>query len=323
MRFFTILACLTVTLSCSPRFPQSSLSGNVPPYLIAYNVYIPDSTRNNYEVFVTNPDGTGVQNLTRHRDVAWTYLAVDDKILFISDRDTCYRCFFLYEMNADGSGLKKVTDFLLKDSWMAARNEGAELIVTPVRDSAFYIIDRLGKILHRVPVNKPYFNDPAFSPDGRQIVFRAGEKPFKKDVGFIDELYLMNWDGSGMRKLTTYPAADTTARWFNYHAGPPRWHPTENFISYQSKQQGKSSLYAVSPDGQKHWKLTSLPEQEGWHDWSPDGKWLAIETYDTAQTQFHITLVDWQRKSSRVVTGTQYKFQQAPVFVRPSTSLSR
>jgi TolB protein len=284
-------------------------------YLIAYNVFVPDSTEKNYEVYVINPEGGHPKNITNHPDVAWTYLAIKDKILFISDRDTCYRCFYLYQMNHDGSEVQRITDFKLRDSWMGVRNNGQELIVNPAEDSVFYIIGRKGSLLRKVPVGLAYFNDPCFSPDGSSIVFRGAKQKFKKDNGFIDELYIMNSDGSGLQKLTTYPVGDTTAKWFNYHTGPPRFHPSGEFISYQSKQGGKSSLFAITPDGKKQWKLTNIPDNEGWHEWSPDGNWLAIETYDLEQKQFHITLMNWKTKETKQLTGNSYRFQQAPVFV--------
>ncbi|MDH3712170.1 MAG: hypothetical protein OER04_19945, partial [Cyclobacteriaceae bacterium] len=116
-------------------------------------------------------------------------------------------------------------------------------------------------------------------------------------------------------QLTAYPQSDTTAPWYAYKAGAPRWHPTEYFISYQSLQNGKYSLYAVTPDGDKQWKLTENQMQEGWHNWSPDGHWLAIELFDSAQSQFHIGLMNWETKKMEILTDSSYQYQQAPVFV--------
>jgi TolB protein len=85
-------------------------------------------------------------------------------------------------------------------------------------------------------------------------------------------LYILNADGSALTRLTQYPENDTLINQYGYKAGPPRWHPTENFISYIPQQAGKYSLYTVTPDDQKQWKLTNNLFAEGWHDWSPDGK---------------------------------------------------
>lgn len=322
MKIFYFLLCVFFIGSCGSgpenkyNFPLKEAQVK-DLYRIAYNVYLPsDAEHPDYEVFSMKLDGSDSRNLTRDPDVAWTYLATKDRILFISDKDSCYRCFYLYEMNGDGSSKRKITDFQVKDSWMGARKEGRELIVTPAKDSAFYIIDRSGKILSRLAVELPYINDPTFSPDGKQIAFRGARAAFGENTGYRDELYIMNEDGTDLQQLTNYPEADTTAKWHNYHAGPPRWHPSGEFISFQSKQKGKSSLYAVSPEGGTPRRLTDIEINEGWHDWSPDGELLALEVYDDDFQQSHIVLIHHPTMRMDTLTDTVYRFQQAPVFVR-------
>lgn len=310
--FFLIAATLT---ACGIQ-PENRGASHSPQYRIAYNV-LANAEADDYEVFAMNMDGSGKKNITNHPGVEWTYFACRDKVLFISDRDTCRRCYLLYEMDADGGNLRRISDMRLADSWMSARKSGTELIVTPHRsvDSAFYIIDLQGKVLDKLYAGLPYSGDPLFVNGGRQVVFRGGLTKSKLVEGFNEELYIINVDGTGRRQLTHYPEGDTTAGKFGYHAGPPQEHPTEHFISYQSSQAGKYSLYAVSLDGQKHWKLTDNPQDEGWHAWSPDGRWLAIELFDAAQSQFHIGLMNWQTKEMAILTDTTYKYQQSPVFV--------
>lgn len=285
-------------------------------YAIAYNV-LTDKETDNYEIFTMNMDGTEKQNISNLSGVEWTYHSYQDKLYFISDQDTCYRCYFLYETNYKGENRRKVSDIRLADSWMSSRKDGGELIVKPSAkvDSAFYIIDINGELVQRLETGLPYASDPLFINHGQQIVFRGAKKKFKKDNGYIDELYMMNEDGSSLKQLTHYPSADTTANWYSYHAGPPKLNPTEGFISYQSFQNGKYSLFAVTLDGKKQWKLTDNADAEGWHDWSPDGNWLVIELFDKDQTQFHIGLMDWKTKEMTVLTDTSFTYQQAPNIV--------
>ena len=66
-------------------------------------------------------------------------------------------------------------------------------------------------------------------------------------------------------------------KWHNYHAGPPHWNKRKTSSLINPDKTVKARLYAVTPDGKKHWKLTDNELNEGWHDWSPDGKWLAFE----------------------------------------------
>ena len=311
-----ILIIAALFFACNAN-NQHNDSQNEAKYVIAYNVGMNEELTD-YDIWTVDPENGEKRNITNHSDVAWTYLAIEDKILFVSDRDTCSRCFYLYEMKADGSGVRKINDFLLRDSWMGFRKEGREIIVNPHPkvDSSFYIINAQGEFIQKVATGLAYSSDPAFSPDGAQIVFRGAAKKSKREKGFNDEIYLINVDGSGLKQLTHYPERDTTAPWYAYKAGPPRWHPTKNFISYQSLQNGKYSLYAVTPDGTRQWKLTDNSDrEEGWHDWSPDGQWLAIELFNHEQTEFHIGLMNWESKELQILTDTAYQYQQAPVFV--------
>lgn len=298
-----LLLCLMLTsvLACT-----TTRKNRLDNLKIAYNVLV-DSANDNYDVFTMNSDGTGKQNITRHPDVAWTYFAWKNRLFFISDRDTCRRCYFLYETDAGGRNPRKVTGLQLEDSWMSSRNDGRELVVTgrigkAIRMQLFLVNTETGAFRQLTNDTAALHRDPLFSPDGQQIVFAY--KKNRRDRNAIEELYSMHVDGSGMRQLTHFPAADTTAPWHSYHAGPPRWNQRENFISYQSFQNGKYSLYAVAPDGSRQWKLTENTFDEGWHDWSPDGRWLFVETFDTDQTQFAIHRINWNSRELLRLTDT-------------------
>lgn len=288
-------------------------------YWIAYNVQV-DGKADNYDVFGIEMDGSGRRNITDHSDVAWTYYAFRNTLYFISDRDTCRRCYYLYASDDAGKTARRITGLRLEDSWMSTRNNGTELIVTgrigaEVRNQLFLIDVKSGAYTQITSDTSAMYGDPVFSPDGRDIVYRHRKE--KRNRNEKAELWMMNLASGKTRQLTHFPTDDTTAAWHAYHAGPPRWHPTENFISYQSFQRGRYSLYAITPDGSRQWKLldTDLTDQ-GWHDWSDDGKWLAFDGCDSAQTQFDIYLMNWTTKTQHKLTDSGYKFQQAPVFVR-------
>lgn len=318
-----LLSILLTLVSCGINKKSSEETTEVvgSEYAIAYNV-LTDNENDNYEVFTMNTDGSAKQNITNLSGVEWTYYSFEDKLYFISDKDTCQRCaYFLYETNYKGENPKKVSDIALADSWMSGRKNGQELIVKPNTkvDSAFQIIDLNGKLVQRLETGLPYSGDPLFVNNGNQVVFRGGMTKSKLIEGFNEALYIIDTDGNNRIQLTHYPINDSTAGKFAYRAGTPKWHPTESFVSFQSKQDGKYSLYAVTLDCSKQWKLTENQENEGWHDWSPDGKWLAIELFDDEQTQFHIGLMNWETKEMKPLTDTSFQYQQSPNFVLKKT----
>jgi TolB protein len=92
---------------------------------------------------------------------------------------------------------------------------------------------------------------PAYSPDGTRICFTSS-----RDGN--SELYVMNRDGTGVRRLTNNPAIDTT----------PTWSPTGTQIAFTSDRSGSPQVWVVGADGLNARQLT----RESYCDraaWSP------------------------------------------------------
>lgn len=286
---------------------------------IAYNVAVKDSLGNsNYEIFTMNMDGSNSKNITNNKDVAWTYRAYNDVLYFISDRDTCYRCYFLYKMNYQGDNVQKVSHLQLEDSWMDYNKNGSEIIVSgrigkDIRHQLFVINSNNGTYRQITNDTLGKYKDPAFSPDGKKIAFVY--KKNKRDKSLNDEVFVMDSDGKNLKQLTFFPKNNVSYVSNGYKAGAISWHPTENFISYLSMQDNRHNIYAVTPDGKKQWRLTQNDFSEGWHSWSSDGKWLVFDSSNADESQYHIMLMNWQTKVVTQLTDSKFKYQQSPVFI--------
>ncbi|MDX2067686.1 MAG: hypothetical protein SFV55_04625 [Haliscomenobacter sp.] len=312
------IGVLLILMGCANSKSSVKQAASEKSYSIAYNIHLPDKNKDDWEIMRMNMDGSDKKNISNHPDVAWTYHAYQNRLFFISDRDTSYRCFFLYECDPQGNKVKKISDLRLEDSWMSTRNKGKEMIVTgrigkAIRYQFFILNTSTGAYRQITTDTAAMYSDPCFSPDGKKIVFSY--KKNRRDKSTHEELYLMNVDGGPMTQLTYYPEDNPSAKDYGYRAGSARWHPTENFITYVSKQDGRNSIFAVTPDGKKQWKLLDNPDSDGWHDWSPDGQWLVFNNSDNAETQYHITLMNWKTKAQKQLTDTTYKSQLGPVFV--------
>jgi TolB protein len=73
---------------------------------------------------------------------------------------------------------------------------------------------------------------PAWSPDGSKIAFTTS-----RDGN--PEIYIMNRDGTGLRRMTNNPAIDVT----------PTWSPNGNQIAWVSDRTGNPKIYIMNVDG--------------------------------------------------------------------------
>ncbi|RMG55365.1 MAG: S9 family peptidase [Acidobacteria bacterium] len=108
-------------------------------------------------------------------------------------------------------------------------------------------------------------SDPQVSPDGRHIVFVISSTDLEANRRRTD-LWLVNVDGSGLRRLTSHPAGD-----FN-----PRWAPDGKFIWFLSTRSGSSQVWRIPVDGGEAEQVTDLPLDVGNLIVSPDGSQLAF-----------------------------------------------
>lgn len=295
-------------------------------YKIVYNV-LEDREKDNYEIYSMNMDGSGKKNITNTPGVEWVYYAYEGKVYFISDKDTCHRCYFLYEMDADGNHVRKITDLQLEDSWMGSRKNGTEMIVLGRKDKLraqlFLVNLKNGSYKQVTNDTLSTKRDPIFLPGGNEIVMPyRPDKSLRRTVP--DELWKFTLEektdgsydlGTSRVQLTHFPVNDTITQWFEYHAGPPQWNSRHRFISYLSKRQGQTQIFAVTPDGEKQWQITSGDLSSGWHSWSSDGKWLAMDRSTHEGKGFDIYLMNYKTKKITRLTNDP-KTEQAPVIVR-------
>jgi Tol biopolymer transport system component len=126
----------------------------------------------------------------------------------------------------------------------------------------------------------PFLNvNPAWSPDGARIVFESRRE------GDAD-IWIMDADGSGQRRLTA-DAGDETH---------PDWAPEGDRIVFDAEEDGVWNLHVMDADGGGRRAITGGPAGAGAFArhpaWSPDGSKIAFDSERDGDIEVYVMAVD-------------------------------
>jgi len=106
--------------------------------------------------------------------------------------------------------------------------------------------------------------DPQISPDGSKIIYVRQFADIMTDRRYSN-LWIVNFDGTEKRPLTTGHHNDSS----------PRWSPDGSQVIYVSNKDGSSQIYKRWMDTGQTAKLTNLQNGPGGITWSPDAQYIA------------------------------------------------
>jgi TolB protein len=215
----------------------------------------------NSEIYVMNADGSGLRNVTRapsnDLDPAWSpdgraiaFVKMIQKKCGPNRPGIPCNYPYLYVVNGDGSGLRRLTTHwasLVNPSWSA---DGKTIRF------GRYLVQADGSGQTGLPRNVPFAG--AWSPDGKQFAFfvtntTPGDRTDDAKAG----LWVMNADGSNPRQLTRYAGSN------------PAWSPDGRRIAFRMR----FDLFVVNADGSG---LRRLARNGSAPAWSPDGRTIAF-----------------------------------------------
>ena len=194
-------------------------------------------TAENNELFLMNTDGSNIIQLTNHpgRDGHQKFSPDGTRIIFNSQRDdegkNEIRNYEIYEMNLDGSDVRRLTDFPEWDTYPSISPDESKIVwrrVLPTggnsssgRNSEIFVMNRDGSDPMNL-TNHPAFDGyPSWSPDCLKIVF-ASNRNGKTRGNF--HIYIMDSDGSNVTKILDNEASVEDAR--------PIWSPDGSKIIF-------------------------------------------------------------------------------------------
>jgi TolB protein len=172
----------------------------------------------------------------------------------------------IYVMSRDGSRRRNLTNSPYTNDWGPAWSPDGKLIAF---NSGFelHVMRPNGQGRRRITGIEAEY--PTWSPDGRRLAFMSIQ-PHATGSDPNYDIYVVNLDGTGLRRLTDWPGQD----------GWPAWSPDGRSIAYTTSQDSAGQfrgrgpyldIYLMRPDGSDkrrvvHHSFGAFP------DWSPDGE---------------------------------------------------
>jgi TolB protein len=166
-----------------------------------------------FRIFVARADGSGREQLTSQKagsDTAPVWSPDGTRIAFVSDRDRGFP--ELYLMNADGTGVKRLTTNTLIDANPSWSPDGTRVVFercceTGTSDLFTIDVTTRAEVSVTASASSQEF-DPSWSPDGTRIAYDA----FEVGQGNID-IWVVNADGSSPLRLTQQVGPDLSPDW--------------------------------------------------------------------------------------------------------------
>src|SRR5579884_737122 len=225
-----------------------------------------------------------------------------------------YPTYRIYTVRPDGSDLRPIFPRTLKPGEKPGYNaesvvspNGKKIVFTSDRggDLDIWVMDSDGRNARQLTHTLGYDGGPWWSPNGEQICFRAYHPRTPAQIADYKallkqhlvrpttlDLYVMNADGSNVRRITN----DSAANIANF---APSWMPDGTALVFASNRDDpgrrKFEVYKINLDGAGLERLTYGGQFDGFPNFSPDGKrfvW-ASNRNGKAPHETNIFIADW------------------------------
>ncbi|MBO46899.1 MAG: peptidase M28, partial [Planctomycetes bacterium] len=171
-----------------------------------------------------------------------------------------------------------------------------------------------------------YDAEGCYSPDGNLVVFASNRQAykgglseeektiFKRDKSYFCEIFLMNADGSNLRRLTDAPGYD----------GGPFFSADGSRICWRrfSENGHQAEIYVMDIDGARQRKITNLGKMSWAPFFHPSGEYLIFSTNVHGFQNFELYLVDAMGEKIPVRVTHTDGFDGLPCFSPDGKSLA-
>ncbi len=148
---------------------------------------------------------------------------------------------------------------------------------------------------------------PTWSPDGQYLAFTRREAQGDSSQ---DEIYVINADGTNMKRITYFTSDDFD----------PAWSPDGKRIAFVSdRMDGQLDIYVMDADGSNVTRLTTSPDDDFAPTWSPDSKQIAFIADDGVYGEVYVINADG---SGQVRLTRDYSNNASPAWSPDGTKIA-
>ncbi len=162
-----------------------------------------------------------------------------------------------------------------------------------------------------------YDAEGAYSPDGSRIVFASNRHAYEagaevdperlaRDPAYYMDLYVMNADGTGLRRLTDAPGYD----------GGPFWSADGERITWRrfGEKGATAEIYTMNADGTDERRITDLGVMSWAPFFHPSGEYIVFATSLQGFANFELYMVDDEGLREPVRVTDREGFDGLPTF---------
>ena len=265
--FAATLQMLIPSLTPSPiaYTPNATTISDQPTGRIAFTCQM-FKDQSSEQICIMNADGSNYRRLTTEDDVRHFYPSIspDGKSVVYSAFNKQSGHFDIYEIDLVNDEAKALTYAFGDLNAPEISPDGKTIVFTryfnDINLPTIWLMARAGGDFRQVSTIAGW--DPTWSPDGKQILFAS-------DKDGTNQLYVVNLDGTGLRKVTSLPAL----------RGRSDWSSDGRFVVTYSGQAWHRELFIMNADGSGQRQLSPGGGNSQGPGFSPDGRWVVFTSY--------------------------------------------
>lgn len=164
-----------------------------------------------------------------------------------------------------------------------------------------------------------------FSPDGKSLLFasshtdpqidvtelkareeaaKGGRRRYQWDFDPHMDLYTVNFDGTGLKRLTDSPGYDAEG---SYSSDGKQ-------IVFTSSRDGDPDIYVMDSDGSNVRQITNQPGYDGGPFFSPDNKWIIFRSDRQKEHMLQLFMISVDGKTEVQLTNSLEHVNWCPYF---------